>query len=216
MYRLRFSGRCVLFLQCFCGREHRFPEMEPLQRCRIITSCRRTSHAGRARIAGDERRGGRRAWMPSRDQVLNRDVDVAGIAASSRERLDPLRAASPSSRSSRARSGTATAPVCGQLRQTLTQRGDERPARPVEVLGHELRQERRVLGGQHGAQPPGLFCPSPAAESRRARPDKGVDHRLELAGRHAAPRPNSRTRSALSVAAMTTVDLRSSPSLPRK
>ena len=85
--------------------------------------------------------------------MTNDGLEVARVATSSRECLDALRAA----RRVVDRAEHEVEPpedlVRRELRQAFAQRRDECPARLIEVVGDELRQQRGVFGRERGAQP---------------------------------------------------------------
>ena len=107
-------------------------------------------------------------------------LDIAGVAASPRERLDALRTAGRVVDRPQHEMEAPQDLVRGQLRQALAQRGDEGAAGLVEVVGDELREERRIFGGQHGAQPGVLILAVAALDLGEGGPDERLDHRLEL------------------------------------
>ena len=115
-------------------------------------------------------------------------LDITGIAASARERLDALRAARGVVDRPQHEMESPQDLVGGQFRQALAQRRDERAAGLVEVVGDELRKERRVFGRQHGAQAGVLDSGPRRPGSRRGRGGRTPRSRTRAAGRCAAPR----------------------------
>ena len=113
----------------------------------------------------------------------HRGLDIARIAAATREGLDALRAA----RGVVDRAQHEVEPpedlVGGQRRQALPQRRDKGAARLVEVVGDELREERRVFGRDHGAQARVLVAAVAALNLGERGPDEGFDHGLERQSR---------------------------------
>ena len=72
----------------------------------------------------------------------HRGLDISGVAASPRERLDALRTAGGVVDRAQHEVEPPQDFVGGHIRQALAQRRDEGAARLVEVVGDELREER--------------------------------------------------------------------------
>ena len=107
-------------------------------------------------------------------------LQIARIATSTRERLDALRTAGGVVDRAQHEMEAPQDFVGREPREALAQRGDERAAGLIEVVGDELREQRGVFRGQHTPQTRELVLVLGALNLGERGPDERLDDGLEL------------------------------------